>query len=114
MGSHFQKFFYRNVCVHYGDSCPLPIHHGYFLGVACNAGMMLSNFIFRVCSLAELVTSCLLLAWACSGQVDSNMRLMGSLLEPEVTGLVKLSHGIPLTREKLGESTKSLAFHKLF
>ncbi|KAG0581653.1 hypothetical protein KC19_4G269200 [Ceratodon purpureus] len=28
-----------------------------------------------------------------SGQVDSNMRLMGSLLEPEVTGLVKLSHG---------------------
>lgn len=108
MGSHFQKFFYRNVCVHYGDSCPLPIHHGYFLGVACNAGMMLSNFIFRVCSLAELVTSCLLLAWACSGQVDSNMRLMGSLLEPEVTGLVKLSHGEAyLSQEKSLEKVPS-------
>ena len=42
---------------------------------------------------AELITSYLLFSRACSGQVDSNMRLMGSLLEPEVTGLVKLSHG---------------------
>lgn len=33
------------------------------------------------------------LAGVGSGQVDSNMRLMGSLLEPEVTGLVKLSQG---------------------
>jgi hypothetical protein len=36
-----------------------------------------------------------------SGQVDSSMRLMGSLLEPEVTGSVKLSQGeVYLSQEK--------------
>lgn len=43
-----------------------------------------------------------------SGQVDSNMRLMGSLLEPEVTGLVKLSHGEAyLSQEKSLEKVPS-------
>eukprot|EP00897_Mesotaenium_endlicherianum_P001207 jgi/Mesen1/1113/ME000123S00282 len=43
-----------------------------------------------------------------SGQVDSQLRFMGSLLEPEVTGGIKLSRGIAyLSQEKAGTAPPS-------
>ncbi|KAL2635099.1 hypothetical protein R1flu_006578 [Riccia fluitans] len=43
-----------------------------------------------------------------SGQVNSQMRLMGTLLEPEVTGMIKLSHGEAyLSQEKSSSAPSS-------
>lgn len=40
-----------------------------------------------------------------SGQVDSQMRFMGSILEPEVSGMIKLSHGEAYLPQEKGVNT---------
>lgn len=40
-----------------------------------------------------------------SGQVNSNVRVMGSLLEPEITGMIKLSHGEAYLSQEKGTSS---------
>ena len=81
LGSHFSKLLLRTVRLHCGEFCTFADSSLSFIGsyLQCRNDI---EYFHPPC-----------LVWACSGQVDTNMRLMGSLLEPEVTGLVKLSHG---------------------
>ncbi|CAM6097615.1 unnamed protein product [Calypogeia fissa] len=44
-----------------------------------------------------------------SGQVNSNIRIMGSLLEPEVTGMIKLSHGEAYLSQEKGSSPSTIS-----
>lgn len=44
-----------------------------------------------------------------SGQVDSQIKLFGSLFEPEVTGLIKLSHGEAYLSQEKGANSPVLA-----